>query len=275
MDPWGRSIRCTRRCAGDNGGFEKKTRQDEDKSDYQALHDGLLLPGDARRRFVYDNLNIPEVINYLAATSIMQDNDPVAKNYYLYHDSNNTREWQVIPWDKDLTFGHMYGERLLRARIWANIDPYSHPFFGDRAHPEIDGAWNQWIDTLYAMPEIRAMYVRRLRTLMDQLLRSPATPYPQRRYETRIDALAAQIHGDVALDTLAWPPDWAIGQSFDQAIAAIKNEFLPKRRVHLFETHGPAGDRVVPCSSQLRSASILANLPWIMRRRPIIRNTLA
>ena len=234
--------------AGESDGFEKKTRQNEDNSDYNSLRAGLLLPADARRRFLYDNFNLPEVLNYLAVTSIIHDNDAVAKNYYLYRDTNNTREWKVLPWDKDLTFGRMYAEKLLSAKIWSNTDPYGHPFFGNQAHQKIDGDWNQWIDALYAVPEIREMYVRRLRTLMDQLLQTPETPYSQRRYEKRIDALNAQMQGDLALDAAAWPPDWAVGQSFSDAIAALKSDFLPNRRVHLFQTHGPTGDGIIPAA---------------------------
>lgn len=249
LDPDGALYKMhTTMLAGTSGGFEKKTRPDEDFSDYQALRSQLFLPADARRRFLYDNVNLPEVINYLAATAIMHDNDAITKNYYLYRDSDNTGEWQIFPWDKDLTFGRMYVETLLSTSIWADTDPYSHPLFGNASHARFDDKWNQLIDALYAVPEIREMYLRRLRTLMDQLLNAPGTPYAQQYYEPRIDTLYSLIKPDVALDQAAWPPDWAKDQSFDAAINAIKTEYLPKRRTHLFQTHGPAGDGIVPAA---------------------------
>ncbi len=234
--------------AGQSGGFEKKTREDEGDGDYQAFRSQLFLPADARRRFLYDNVNLPEMINYLAATAILHDNDAVTKNYYLYRDSDNTGEWQIFPWDKDLTFGRMYAETLLSTKIWANDDPYSHPLFGNAAHARFDDKWNQLIEALYAVPEIREMYLRRLRTLMDQLLQPSETPYAQRYYESRINELYSLIKPDVMLDQAAWPPDWASGQSFDAAINGIKEEYLPERRTHLFQTHGPGGDGVVPAA---------------------------
>ena len=76
---------------------------------------------DARRKFIYDNVNIPAMLDYLAAITLVLDNDHVAKNYYLYCDTNDgansvydyanpkgTNEWAMVPWDKDLTFGKDY-----------------------------------------------------------------------------------------------------------------------------------------------------------------------
>jgi len=248
LDPEGAfyKMHSTLRGGEDIGSYEKKTRRTEGDGDYYALLGGLYRTGEESRRFLYDNINLPQVINYLAATTLMHDNDAVAKNYYLYRDTNNSGEWQVLPWDKDLTFGRMYTNGLLRANLWADDDPHSHPLFGDAQHPRFDGNWNQLIEAIYNVPELRAMYLRRLRSLMDQLLQPPATPYAQRFYETRIDNLIGQMQGDIALDLRAWPPDWATTQSVPSALDSLKNDYLAVRRIHLYQTHGPGGTGLIP-----------------------------
>ena len=157
--------------------------------DLQQFLNGLHLADlDARRKFIYDNVNIPEMLDYLAANMLVLDNDHVAKNYFLYCDTNDganavydyanpngTNEWGMIPWDKDLTFGKDYG-----FADYQISDPYAHPFFGDSDHPKVDGPYNWLIDALLDIPEIKQMYLRRLRTLMDELLQPPGTPYADR-----------------------------------------------------------------------------------------------
>jgi len=94
------------------GIHRKKTRLDEDSSDLLALAGGIDTRNSNRDHFVFDNVNIPAVINYWASSVIMHENDHTHKNYYAYRDTwdpvNNpggTNEWMFLPWDKDLTFG--------------------------------------------------------------------------------------------------------------------------------------------------------------------------
>ena len=119
-------------------------------------------------------------MNYLAVNALIHENDSVAKNYFLYRDTFGSGEWSILPWDKDLTFGHNYRSRGgLSDEIWADFDrtntigsdhPFSspsHPLYGDRSHQKDNGEWNRLIDLLYQIPQAREMYLRRLRTLMD------------------------------------------------------------------------------------------------------------
>ena len=140
----------------------------------------------------------------MAAITLVMDNDDVAKNYFLYCDTNDgansvyddanpkgTNEWGMIPWDKDLTFGKDYG--FADYQIY---DPYAHPFFGDSDHPKVDGPYNWLIDALLDIPEIKQMYLRRLRTVMDELLQPPGTPYADRNFESQLDEIYAELTGD-------------------------------------------------------------------------------
>jgi hypothetical protein len=206
--------------------------------DLQQFLNGLHLSDlTARRKFIYDNVNIPVMLDYLAATTLVLDNDHVAKNYYIYCDTNDganaiynyanadgTNEWAMIPWDKDLTFGKSYG-----FTDYSIPDPYAHPFFGDSDHPKIDGPYNWLIDSLLDIPEIKQMYLRRLRTLMDELLQPLGTAYANRNFESKFDAIYAALMGDpVVVSHLG---------NLSTAYNNIKNLYLDPRRTHLYVDH--------------------------------------
>ena len=92
----------------DNGdGIERKTGDIWDLSNIEALTLGLELNSlEARTNYIFDNLNIANLINYVAVHALIADSDDTRKNFYMYHDSQGSGEWYMIPWDKDFTFGH-------------------------------------------------------------------------------------------------------------------------------------------------------------------------
>ena len=107
----------------------KRTRKNEDNRDLQSLIDGLELSGQARTSYLFDHVDIPAVVNYMAVTTVIHDTDCADKNYYLYRDTRGTGEWMFLPWDKDLTFGRNFLGHVLSDQIWADHDPQSSPFF--------------------------------------------------------------------------------------------------------------------------------------------------
>lgn len=226
-------------------GVEKRSRLEEDHSDLQALIDGLNLPAPERINYLYDNVNIPAVINYLATAIVIHDIDIGEKNYYLYRDTQGTGEWRMLPWDKDLTFGRNFvAGALLNDTIWANNDEEFGPSY------PITLNWNRLVDVMIDdienNPVMREMYLRRLRTLMDQQLQPPATPAEELHFERRIDQLYSQMESDVALDAAKWPLTWGSPQTFSETIRILKNDYLAVRRVHLYETHGPPNGGIIP-----------------------------
>jgi spore coat protein CotH len=94
----------------------------------------------------------------------MRDQDYIINNYYLYRDREGTSEWLITRWDKNLDFGYVHPKDL----------EYKHPLFGDSDH-RFHYEYNYIIDALHDTPITREMYVRRLRTLQDELLK-PAGP---------------------------------------------------------------------------------------------------
>ena len=213
-------------------GVEKKTRKSENNSDLQALINGTKLTGAARARYLYDNVNIPEMINYLAAMVITGGIDCCHKNYYAYRDTEGTGEWQYLPWDVDLTFG----------RNWNSAQTY----FDDALHPDAPlyiGGNNALPAALFATPALKQMYQRRVRTLMDQLLQPPGTPLEQLKFERRIDELYTQIAPDAALDFAKWA-SWGQRQTLTQAVSLLKAQYLPARRTYLYNLAPPRGKEV-------------------------------
>ncbi|MCH2133216.1 MAG: CotH kinase family protein [Phycisphaerales bacterium] len=223
---------------------EKKTREHENHSDLGQIVQGIQEEDpEALRLFLLDHVDIPAVFAYLAATSILHDNDHVAKNYYLYRDSDGDKEWRFIPWDKDLTFGRIYtlDGGVLNDNIYADTDPLGHPLFGDSDHPKISGKWNRFIDAIYRVPQLRSMYLRHLQVQMDALLQPLETPAGDRLIETRIDELRSVTGPEIELDVQAWPLDWGDLQTTDEAIAILKQDYLDTRRFHLYTTHRELG----------------------------------
>ncbi len=250
LDPEGALYKLYHSFGSSTEGLIKITRLDEDNADMQALIDGGFQGNvEARRLFLLDHFNIPAIVNYLAATVIMQDNDAVAKNYFLYRDTNGTGEWMILPWDKDMTFGRL-PTRFYEDELVADEDPASHPLYGDFAHPKEDGYWNTLNEFMYSDPVLREVYLRRLRTLMDELLQAPGTPEEELFFEGRIDDLETLLDDDVVLDLERWGDTFWPGdeEGFDIALNALKEDYLDKRRLHLFETHGPANDGIIPAA---------------------------
>jgi hypothetical protein len=97
-------------------------------------------------------------------------------------------------------------------------------------------------DAIFNSPETKQMYLRRIRTLMDELLKPPNTPAEELYYEPRIDMLASLLYEDVAMDAAKWNSHaWGNGstapnypQSLAEAVEELKYFYLPERRRQLF-----------------------------------------
>ncbi len=213
---------------GDEQVERKITRLDEDNSDLYALRAGISPSNPDKNTYLFDNVNIPAVISYLAVCTLVHENDHTHKNYFLYQDTNNTGEWMFIPWDKDLTFGLNNGiGGIIADEDWPTDLQHSpsHPFYGSERHQKIDDQWNRLFDAIYADPTSREMYVRRLRTLMDTYLQAPGTPVEECYYENRI----AELRDLVSLDLTS---NYVITYTL-----LIGRDYLPVRREHLYVNH--------------------------------------
>ncbi len=196
-------------------GIEKKTRLDEGLQDIQAVVGGLNRPTAAQRAdSVFDQFNVAQLLNYLAVRSVTMEADDVRKNFYLYRDTNGTQQWSIFPWDKDWTFG-VEGDGGLYL---------DHPFFGDYAHRKQNAdQWNVLYETVFNTPVLREMYLRRLRSVMDEMLQPPGTTAQNGFYEQWVDELFAQAAAQLP-------------RAAGSAVPGIKS-FLTKRRQTLYVNH--------------------------------------
>jgi hypothetical protein len=239
LDPDGALYKMNNRLNSATERVAKRARKGEDHRDLRALIDGIELAGQARTNYLFDHVNIPAVVNYLAVTTVIHDTDCADKNYYLYRDTEGTGEWMFLPWDKDLTFGRNFDGHVLQDQIWADHDPQSSPF-------SLDG--NLLIKAVYDTPAIREMYLRRLRTVMDELLQPPNTPADELYFEGRVDELYAQMEQDVTLDAAAWPIEWGEPQGFSEALDILRSDYLRVRRDHLYGTYAADGKGIIPAA---------------------------
>jgi CotH kinase protein/Lamin Tail Domain len=176
---------------GANGNLaEKKTRKQEGNADLVDLYNGIVISSaSAKTNYIFDHVNIPATVNFLASRILTGDVDCCHKNYYIYRDSEGTGEWEGMPWDVDLSFG----------RVWNSTESY----WDNDMFPNTGlfiGSNNGFFNALFQYQPTRQMYLRRIRTLMDTLLQPTNTLPHKLHYEAQINAFAAQLGPDAALD---------------------------------------------------------------------------
>ncbi len=158
--------------------LDKKERKDEDFSDVWSLSQVIDAPTSAaQKQWMYDNLNIPELVNYMAINSVIRHQDSGWYNWFVARDTEGTGRWELWHWDLN----------------WIFTLPQSDGK-GTFLTPDTS---NRMTQALLAYPEIKEMFFRRLRTLADQFLVAP-------RYENQWDAIAAPYLSDWALENQKW-----------------------------------------------------------------------
>lgn len=218
--------------------YEKKTRLLEGHADLDAFFDGIhYAAGADLTTYIFDNIDVPAMVNYLAVQALIHNGDHIRKNYFLYRDTGGTRRWTMHPWDMDLTFG----------RNWENNTVLNDVIRGDRAPDQPRD--NRIIQQLFNDPFFMEMYYRRLRTLMDQFL-TPGV------YEDRMNELVAIMAPEAEMDRYQEWRWYGWRQSMPQAIYLINTEFLPARRQALFSAYRVPG--MIP-AAQSPSPQVVIN----------------
>ncbi len=234
--------------AGNTGtsGVEKKTRRFENHNDLQMLIDGLDLTGQAWKQYFYDHIDIPSCVNLLAANSVVRNIDMHSKNWYAYCDTGRSGEWAILPWDLDLSFG----------RVWNTQNTY----FDNALYTDsyvVNSTAIRLFSQMFADPALRAMILRRIRTLTDRYLQPPpeeATPEDELYCERRLNEQSALMNppdivpSDARVDFEKWG-SWLQGgtpvpytntsaavETMAEAIQRWKTEYLPARRQFIYGT---------------------------------------
>ena len=215
-------------------GYNKVQPKDGSFAELNDLTNGINASNPNRDIFLFDRINLPALINEMAAHATIIHHDRLPKNYYMYLDPVS-QEWTRIPWDFDMPFA--VGGLLTNSN-------YHSPLYGDSEHGQ-DGSgsssYNHLYDAVLDNPITRAMYLRRLRTLMDTYLES-STGY----FENLVNSLASQITPDANLDNAVWGAG-----DINDGINEILNISLPTRRTQLFGLYGPRGSQALIPSAQV------------------------
>ena len=246
-------------------GVFQKLEPDSDvtRTDYLALANGINEASTltVRRNTVFDMLDVPEVINHLAGTRWCAENDDVWANMSMYRDTFGDQLWRNIPFDMNASWGQRYGGS--DPLDVTNDSCKSHPLYGGSATPACDapGApnnFNRLYDVIFALPETRQMFLRRMRTILDQIVQPPGTPANSLIIENYIKSMTNLISAEAILDRAFWGfSPWAPGKTFDTGVGDLLNQFVAGRRQHFYGTHsvtntsrtigiGPANSAGIP-----------------------------
>lgn len=231
------------------GGFDKKTRQWEGNTDYVVMANAIseTLSLGQRQTNIFDILDLPEVINYLAAARFVHENDDVWANMSMYHDNDGDGLWRIIPFDMNLSWGAAFMDSAAFAGIQVTNDNLkSFPLYGSSKVIADSGgtAWNRIYDVIFSVPPTREMFLRRLRTLLDTWVKPPGTPTNQLPLEPMILEWRDLIGEESVTDRAKWGWPSKSGQcNFDPGITltngvtSLINDFLVKRRAHFYGKH--------------------------------------
>ncbi|HEX6245452.1 MAG TPA: CotH kinase family protein [Polyangiales bacterium] len=179
-------------------GFEDKSDQATDAwLDLKALAGKLQRTSLQYGAFLRDIDRVFPLTPYLDRMvwiAVTQNSDAVAQNFYLYNVPVDGHDaWTMLPWDSNVAFsGH-----------WS--DP--NEVLGADISPMVDGG--SWFgERLLMVPELRAQYIARFRTLLDAELRSELLLEHLRELE-------AKVAHDLALDQARWQRRFTPEEAFD------------------------------------------------------------
>lgn len=231
------------------GGFEKKTRTWEGDADYTALADAISesLPVDQRRINIFDQLDLPQVISYMVAARFAHENDDVWANMSVFHDNDGDNLWRIIPFDMNLSWGAAYMDSDDYSGIQVTNDNIkSFPLYGSsQAIPASGGSsWNRLYDVIFTVPQTREMFLRRMRTVLDQYVLPPGSATTNSPIYQKVVGWRDRIAVEAALDRAWWGWPGKGGQcNFDPGINltdgvnSLLVDFLDNRRRHFYGKH--------------------------------------
>lgn len=223
---------------------------------------------------VVETFDLPAWINYLAAARITMECDDSWANLSTYWDKRGTGTWMPLGYDMNQSLGHIYygqwnGAKITPGEVMAN--PYAcedrhkaHPLFGGmrvlcyfpdgrRSH---EGGENYAMEAIWQSTKFRRLYLRRLRTLMDEFLCPPGTSKEETPFwRDYVVAVTNATHECAILDYAKWREHksnpagpgtfwtetptfcWTGKITHDQGVEDLWVNYIEPRRRHLYETH--------------------------------------
>ena len=251
------------------GGTEKKTPDDENETELsvlRAFENQLMKLGantahatsesTALTKFVVGNFDLPAWVNYLASARITQEMDDVWANVCAYYDNPDMKEgtrgtgtWMPLGYDFNVSLGQFYVESGMTATGLSSTNDWfkSHPLYGGWT-VKTGSNGNNGFEAVLQSPKFRRLFLRRLRTLMDQELKEPGVSSNEVPFMVEMRKMADLMRDDAALDHDKWPNNgtdnaidvWAAitrPATMDAGIYDIWDNYVVPRRVHLYVTH--------------------------------------
>ena len=181
--------------------------------------------GDDQRDWLFANVDVPQVLNFLAVSSIIQHQDFWSKNIRVMLDEHG--RWSVTPHDLELTYG----------RRW-----YDEPCQSQCDVVDVSGSFDKSGNPLWGPfstdPVLAPMLARRIETLIDVVL-EPAS------VRADIDAYAELIDEEAARDRKRWG---TFGEqlSMNEALDLMYEAFVMPQHERLTGPDAPGGLAVLP-----------------------------
>ena len=172
------------------------------------------LPDEEVVSWVYQNVDVPQVVESLATMRIVQHSEWQHKNYFIAFDPADAR-WRLIPMDFDLTFGRYYQSPCNSKCDEILALPYLE-------YPKE----NRLAEIFLTKDPFRSMVDRRTRELSEIFL---ADGY----LEQRLGELRSVMEEEAAEDRVLWGA-YGKWQTMEMAQNLIIREYVvPKRRMYL------------------------------------------
>jgi hypothetical protein len=169
--------------------YDQKKGEVEYTDLIEFIEETLQLPDSEFVEVIDQVVNIDEYLAYMAVMGVIQNHDHVKKNYYLFRDPYaDDDRWIVIPWDLELTFGHLWTEEndVLDEGIFTN-------------EPVIvgicPGFCNQLTTRIYETPK----YQERFYEMVDYIVENGFT---EKFIDERIDNVICRATPDILADPL-------------------------------------------------------------------------
>lgn len=150
----------------------------------------LAANGDEGTQALWDSVAVEDAAVMLAIWTLLQDHDHIRKNYYLYRDPGGIDDrFLPIPWDLDLTFGHLWSEE--EDIFDESVTWDSEPLVG-LEFPE-HGFFNRLADDVFRDEDGWLLFHEALGTIV-------GTAFTEEYLNPRIDAWTCQMLPEMLVD---------------------------------------------------------------------------
>ncbi|MBP47309.1 MAG: hypothetical protein CMH53_05170 [Myxococcales bacterium] len=177
----------------------------------------LQLPKQTLQKDLNRVIQIDDWLVFLAIQAVIQNQDFIKKNYYLYRDPQaQDPRWTILPWDLDLSWGHLWTPQgdVLDETIFTDGSPFVGRDNGTLFY-------NQMVERIFEQPEFKTRYA----SFIEQVLNETFTA-------AWIDTEIKDTTCRFQLEWLSDPQKRAENQQMDQLLVELR-DFVVARRAWL------------------------------------------